>query len=71
MTEGIKTSSLEERQKAFGSNAPPQAPIRSCMSLFFEAMNDLTLIILLFAAVISVVVHIISDPDKIDLGKKF
>lgn len=67
-SEGITTSSIEQRQKAFGSNAPPQAEVMSCMGHFIGALNDLTLIILMIAAVVSIVINMITEEEHRNIG---
>ena len=71
MSEGIPSSSVEQRRKAFGSNAPPQAPVQSCMSHFIGALNDLTLIILMVAAVISIIINMITEEEHRNIGEYF
>ena len=68
MSEGIKESSIAQREEAFGSNAPPEAKVKSCIMLFIEALNDLTLIVLIIAAVVSLIINLLTTDHK-DLGK--
>lgn len=61
---GIKKDSIEKRVKAFGDNHPPMIVPKSFISLFCAALNDFTLIILMVAAVKSIVIKMITEPDK-------
>lgn len=65
---GIDSNTIDARIKAFGSNAPPQAEVQSCMSHFMDALNDLTLIILMIAAVISIIINMITEEDHRNIG---
>lgn len=68
LEKGIPSSSISERRAAFGSNEPPIKPIKSCMTLFFEALNDLTLIILMIAAAVSIVINMITEEEHRNIG---
>lgn len=61
---GIKASTVEARIEAYGSNKPPATSIKGCCKLFLEALNDLTLIILMIAAVISIIINFITEEHK-------
>jgi magnesium-transporting ATPase (P-type) len=67
-TQGIATSTLDKRVKAFGTNAPPEAEIESCIMLFIGALNDLTLIILMVAAVVSIIINTIVEEEHRNIG---
>lgn len=71
LEKGIASSSIEARMAAFGSNEPPQKAVKGCCTLFFEALNDLTLIVLLIAAVISTIINMIVEEEHRDIGKLF
>lgn len=66
---GIKASSIPDRIKAFGSNAPPEVEIESCFAKFLGALNDFTLIVLMCAAVFSIVVNTIVQEEFRHIGK--
>ena len=68
-TSGITSQSVDQRVKAFGSNAPPMAEVKSCFSHFISALNDLTLIILIVAAFVSTAIHMITEPEHRNIGK--
>jgi P-type Ca2+ transporter type 2B len=68
-TQGISTSNLVKRIKAFGTNAPPEAEIETCLALFIGALNDLTLIILMISAVVSIIINTIVEEDHRSIGK--
>lgn len=69
LTKGITDlSTLEARREKYGKNVLPDPPTKSFCRLFLEALNDLMLIILMVAAVVSLIlVLVFPDPDD-DLG---
>lgn len=69
LSKGIDTGSIKQRVKAFGTNEPPQTKLKGCCILFLEALNDLTLIILMVAAVVSTIINWFSDKDHRQIGK--
>ena len=50
---GLDGSDLSRRREVFGSNVIPPKPPKSFLQLVWEALQDITLIILMIAAVIS------------------
>lgn len=54
--DGIKTSTLSNRQNIYGYNRYTEKPSRSFWSFVWDALHDLTLIILIICAVVSLVV---------------
>lgn len=56
LDDGIRSSDLEIRQKFFGINRYVEKPSRSFWMFVWDALQDLTLIILMICAVISIVV---------------
>lgn len=50
---GSASSDIENRRKVFGSNVIPPKPPKSFLQLVWEALHDVTLIILIVAALIS------------------
>ncbi|XP_015794522.1 plasma membrane calcium-transporting ATPase 2 isoform X2 [Tetranychus urticae] len=63
--EGLSGSpkDLEERKAVFGSNVIPPKPPKTFLQLVFEALQDVTLIILEVAAVISLLLSLYSPPE--------
>lgn len=55
---------LERRKRAFGANVIPDMPPRSFLALCGDAIQDKTLIILMVAAVISIVLGLTVEKDK-------
>ena len=55
---------LEDRRKTFGSNIIPPKPAKTFLQLVWEAIQDVTLIILLIAAVISLGLSFYSGGGK-------
>ncbi|XP_053203024.1 plasma membrane calcium-transporting ATPase 2-like isoform X4 [Panonychus citri] len=63
--EGLSGSpkDLEERRTVFGSNVIPPKPPKTFLQLVFEALQDVTLIILEVAAIISLLLSLYSPPE--------
>ncbi|CAJ0568621.1 unnamed protein product, partial [Mesorhabditis spiculigera] len=55
---------LEKRRKVFGKNEIPPAPSKSFLRLAWEALQDITLVILLGAAIISLGLSFYKPPTK-------
>eukprot|EP01101_Sappina_pedata_P004273 TRINITY_DN1782_c1_g1_i2.p1 TRINITY_DN1782_c1_g1~~TRINITY_DN1782_c1_g1_i2.p1 ORF type:complete len:959 (+),score=539.43 TRINITY_DN1782_c1_g1_i2:44-2920(+) len=66
LSTGIASTEVEshfaERRAVFGKNVLPEAPLRSLGELIFEGLQDTTLIMLMIAAVISLVLGIAENP---------
>uniref|UniRef100_A0A8R1Y065 Calcium-transporting ATPase n=1 Tax=Onchocerca volvulus TaxID=6282 RepID=A0A8R1Y065_ONCVO len=64
---GLSTekSSLEERRRIFGRNEIPPAPSKSFLRLAWEALQDITLIILLVSALVSLGLSFYKPPENI------
>ncbi|XP_015785620.1 plasma membrane calcium-transporting ATPase 3 [Tetranychus urticae] len=56
-------SDLEERRTIFGANEIPPKPPKTFLQLVLEALQDVTLIILQVAAIISLLLSLYSAPD--------
>ena len=65
-TKGISTDKHEkkEREKVFGDNKPVEKESKSFFQLMLDALEDTTLIILICAALISLVVGVIENPEE-------
>ena len=50
---GLDGSDLARRREVFGSNVIPPKPPKTFLELVWEALQDITLIILIIAAIIS------------------
>ncbi|XP_049935385.1 calcium-transporting ATPase 4, plasma membrane-type-like isoform X1 [Nymphaea colorata] len=61
LNDGVSESSLDARQKIYGFNRYVEKPPRSFWLFVWEALHDLTLIILMVCAVISVVVGVVTE----------
>ncbi|XP_074592985.1 plasma membrane calcium-transporting ATPase 2-like isoform X6 [Brevipalpus obovatus] len=57
------TKDLDTRRTAFGANLIPPKPPKTFLQLVFEALQDMTLIILEVAAVISLLLSLYSPPE--------
>lgn len=64
LEKGIDSSTIDARIDSYGSNKPPPIVTKGFCKLFFEALNDLTIIILFVAAVTSIVVNMIHEENK-------
>lgn len=51
---GVISSSLKDREAAFGHNRKPASKLKSIMTLFIESLDDFTLKILIVAAAVSI-----------------
>jgi P-type Ca2+ transporter type 2C len=58
LTTGLTNSQVHTMRSRFGTNSFPEAPMKGFLSLFFEAFQDTTLLILTTAAVVSLVIGI-------------
>jgi len=61
---GLTEEQAENLRGKFGPNVFPEKPMTTFLQYFIESFNDLTLIILIAAAVVSLVVGSYEDPDK-------
>ena len=66
LQEGISGDSLEleDRRRAFGANYIPPVPPKSFLALAFDAIQDKTLIILIIAALVSMVLGLTVEEEK-------
>ena len=55
---------FQARRKMYGTNIYPEPPIQTWCQLFINSFNDPTLLILLFAAAVSLVVGFIEHPEQ-------
>ncbi|VDK89569.1 unnamed protein product [Litomosoides sigmodontis] len=62
-------SSLEERRRIFGKNEIPSAPSKSFLRLAWEALQDITLIILLVSALVSLGLSFYKPPEDLVTGE--
>lgn len=60
---------LADRRRIFGSNVIPPKPAKSFLRLVWEAIQDVTLIILLVAALISLGLSFYKPPKSTSKGK--
>ena len=61
---GIKAGSVEARIEEFGENDMPTKPPPTYLELAWEALQDATLIMLIVAAIISLVLGMVFEEDK-------
>lgn len=58
------TADLEHRKETFSSNTIPPKPPKTFMQLVWEALQDVTLIILEIAAIVSLVLSLYKPADE-------
>ncbi len=61
--DGQRRDDLERRRDVFGSNTIPPKPPKTFLQLVWEALQDVTLIILEIAAVLSLALSFYKPPD--------
>ena len=61
---GLDGSDLARRREVFGSNVIPPKPPKSFLQLVWEALQDITLIILMIAAIISLGLSFYRPPEE-------
>jgi len=61
---GLTDAQVEVMRSKFGPNEFPEKPMTTFLQYFIESFNDLTLMILIAAAIVSLIIGSIEDPDK-------
>lgn len=56
---------MELLREAYGPNAFPEIPMKGFCILFAESFNDTILLVLIAAAVVSLVIGLIEHPDVV------
>ena len=59
---GLSEVQVLEHRNCFGTNAFPESPMDSYLSLLFGALSDTTLLILIAAATVSLIIGALEDP---------
>ena len=67
---GIDSKSIPQRLAAYGSNEVEKQPLSSFLELMVEALKDLTLVILVCAAVVSMVVSLVVEKEHRVTGSR-
>ena len=65
---GISSDTIPARTEAYGNNDIPKPPPSGFWKLFWEALQDLTLIILIIAAIASIVINVIVEEEHRSIG---
>ncbi|KAK1408504.1 hypothetical protein QVD17_40338 [Tagetes erecta] len=67
INEGVKTSELSTRQETYGINKYTEKPSKSFLMFVWDALHDLTLIILIVCAIVSIGVGLATEgwPDGV------
>lgn len=58
---------VELLREAYGPNAFPEIPMKGFCILFAESFNDTILLVLIAAAVVSLIIGMIEHPDTVSL----
>lgn len=61
---GLNNEQIEESREKFGQNKFPESPMKPFYQLFWEALNDSTLLILMAAAIVSLIIGILENPNE-------
>lgn len=61
LKEGIREDEIEVREAIYGTNKYTEKPVRSFWKFVWDALHDLTLIILMVCAVVSVIVGLFTE----------
>eukprot|EP00903_Cladosiphon_okamuranus_P006006 g5926.t1 len=63
LSNGLATGQVELLREAYGPNAFPEIPMKGFCILFAESFNDTILLVLIAAAVVSLIIGMIEHPD--------
>jgi len=63
-SKGLDAYQVKDMATRFGSNSLPSPPQKTMLQIFFESFNDTTLIVLIIAAVVSLVIGFYEDPKR-------
>lgn len=61
---GLTSAQVTASRERYGMNIFPEKPMKTFLSLFISSFNDTTLLILIAAALVSLVIGFIEDPEK-------
>jgi magnesium-transporting ATPase (P-type) len=59
---GLSDSQVEQRKQFYGDNSMPETPPKTFSQIFMETFSDTTILILITAAVVSIIVNMFSHP---------
>lgn len=65
LSQGLLSGQVEILREAYGPNSFPEMPMKGFCILFFESFNDTILLVLIAAAIVSLVIGIIEHPDVV------
>lgn len=65
---GLAASQVELLREAYGPNSFPEIPMKGFCVLFAEAFNDTILLVLIAAAVVSLVIGLIDEPEAVSVS---
>ena len=63
LQKGLSTNQVLEMRMKFGTNVFPESPMRTFWELFLESFEDLILMILIVASIVSLIVGMIEHPE--------
>lgn len=67
---GIDSRSIPQRIAAYGSNEVEKQPLSTFLELMLDALKDLTLLILMCAAVVSIIVSMVVEKHHRATGSR-
>ncbi len=70
-SKGIHAHEVEGRRAQYGTGKIEESPPESFFALLWRALEDLTLRILLIAAIVSIIANMIVEDDQRNIGKYF
>ena len=63
LSSGLSMNQVEALRQRYGTNKFPESPMKSFLQMIFETFQDITLIILMVAALVSLTIGLYEDPD--------
>jgi len=61
---GLSRNQIEEKRKIYGRNAFPEPPMKGFFRLFLDSFGDAILRVLIVAAIVSLIIGLIEEPNK-------
>ena len=62
---GLNENEVSTMRNIFGTNVFPEAPSQSFLQLLYESLCDTTLIVLMIAAIVSIILGVIIEDPKV------
>lgn len=67
---GLATGQIEVLREAYGPNSFPEIPMKSFCTLFVESFNDTILLVLIAAAIVSLIIGMVEHPAEVRQGER-